>query len=90
MPYTKMNLKWIRDLNVRLDTIKLLKENIGRTVFDMNHSNIFLDLPFRVIRTKINKPDLVKVKIFAKQRNHKQSKKMMESSMELYTLTYIK
>ena len=54
MPYKKINLKWIRDLNVRPDTIKLLKENIGRTVFDMNHSNIFLDLPFRVVRTKIN------------------------------------
>ena len=86
MPDTKINLKWIIDLNVRPDTIKLLKENIGRTVFDMNHSNIFLDLPFRVIRTKINKSDLVKLKIFAKQRNHKQNKKTMDSSMELYTL----
>ena len=90
MPNMKINLKWIIDLNVRPDTIKLLKENIGRTVFDMNHSNIFLDLPFRVIRTKINKSDLVKLKIFGKQRNHTQNKKTMDSSMELYTLTYIK
>ena len=56
-PYTKINSKWIRDLNVRLDTIKLLEENIGRTLFDINHSKICFDPPRRVmeIKTKINK-----------------------------------
>ena len=56
-PYTKMNSKWIRDLNVRPDTLKLLEENMGRTLFDINHSKIFFDPPPRVmeVKTKINK-----------------------------------
>ena len=58
-PYTKINSKWIKDLNIRLDTIKLLEENIGRTPFDINHSNTFLDLPSRGMKKrKINKWDL--------------------------------
>ena len=65
-PYTKINSKWIRDLNVRPDTIKLLKENIGRILFDINQSKIFFDPPRRVIeiKTKINKWDLIKLTSF--------------------------
>ena len=65
-PYTNINSKWIKNLNVRLDTIKLLEENIGRTLSDINCSNIFFDLSPRVmeIKTKINKWDLNKLKIF--------------------------
>ena len=56
-PYTKVNSNWIKDLNVRLDTIKLLEENIGRTFFDINQNSIFFDPSLRVmeIKTKINK-----------------------------------
>ena len=64
--YTKTNPKQIKDLHVRPDTIKLLEENRGRPLFDINRSKIFFDLPLRVmeIKTKINKWDLVKLKSF--------------------------
>ena len=67
-PYTKISSKWVKDLNVSLDTIKLLEENIGRTLFDVNHSKIFFDPPPRVmeIKTKINKWDLIKLQSFCK------------------------
>ena len=56
-PYTKINSKCIKDLNVSPDTIKLLVENIGRTLYDTNHSEILFDPPPREmkIKTKINK-----------------------------------
>ena len=65
-PYTKINSKWIRGLNVRPHTIKLLEENIGRRLFDISHSKIFFDPPPRVmeITTKINKWDLMKLQSF--------------------------
>ena len=64
--YTKINSKWIKDLIVRPDIIKLLEENIGRTLYDINHSKILFDPPPRVmeIKTKINKWDLIKLKSF--------------------------
>ena len=65
-PYTKIKSKWNKDLNVRADTIKLLEENIGRTLYDINHSKILFDPPPREmeIKTKINKWDLMKLKSF--------------------------
>ena len=62
----KSKIKRIKDLNVRSDTIKLLEENIGRTLSDINHSKILYDPPPRVmeIKAKINKWDLIKLKSF--------------------------
>ena len=63
IPYAKINSKWIKYLIIGSDTIKPLEENMGQTLSDINHSNIFSDLPPRVmaIRTKINKWDLIKL-----------------------------
>ena len=63
-PYTKINSQWLKDLNVKLDTIKFLEENIGRTLSDINHSNVFLDQSPRImeIKMKIRKWDLIKLK----------------------------
>ena len=64
--YTKINSKWIKDLNLRPETIKFLEENIGKTLLDMNHSRILYDQPPIIleIKAKINKWDLIKIKIF--------------------------
>ena len=65
-PYTKINSKWIKDLNVRSETVKLLEENIGKTLSAINHSRILYDPPPRIleIKAKINKWDLIKIKSF--------------------------
>ena len=63
-PYTKINSKWIKYLNVRPETIKLLEENIGKTPSDINYSRILYDPPPRIleIKSKINKWDIIKIK----------------------------
>ena len=65
-PYTKTNSKWIKDLNVRPETRKLLEENIGKTLSNIHHSRILYDPPPRIleIKAKINKWDLIKLKSF--------------------------
>ena len=69
-PYTKINSKWIKDLNVRPETLKLLEENIGKTLSDIHHSRILYDpLPkILEIKAKINKWDLITLKASAHQR----------------------
>ena len=63
-PYTKINSKWTKELDVRPKTIKLLEENIGKTLSYINHSRILYDPPPRIwkIKAKINKWDLIKIK----------------------------
>ena len=87
-PYTKINSKWIKDLDIRQDTIKLLEENIGQTLSDVNDSNIFSDPLLRVmiIKTKINKWDFIKLKSFftAKEtlNNKKKTKNRIQNRMK--------
>jgi len=65
-PYRKTNSKWIKDLNVRPETIKLLEENTGRTLNDINQSKILYDPPPKAteIKTKVSKRDLIKLNSF--------------------------
>ena len=76
-PYTKINSKWIKDLNVRPETIKLLEENIGKTLSDINHSRILHDPPPRILEiiAKINKWDLMKLMLLYNKGNYKQGEK---------------
>ena len=77
-PYTKLNSKWIKDLNVRPETIKLPEENTGKTLSDIHHSRILYDPLPRIleIKAKINKWDLTKLKsFFHNEGNYKQGEK---------------
>ena len=78
IPYTKIKYKWIKNLKVRPENIKLLEENIGKTLSDINHSRILYDPLPRVleIKAKINKCDLIKIKSFCTTKeNYKQGEK---------------
>ena len=81
-PYTKITSKWIKDLNIRPETIKLLEENIGRTHSDINQSKILYDPPLRVteIKTKVKKWGLIKLKSFciAKETTSKVKRQLSE------------
>jgi len=69
-PYAKINSKWIKDLNIGPETIKILEENIGKTLSNIHHSRILYDPPPRIleIKAKINKWDLIKLKASAQQK----------------------
>ena len=74
---TKINSKWIKDLNARPETIKLIEENIGKTFSYINHSKILHDTPPRIleIKARINKWVLVKIKSFCTTKEAKQGEK---------------
>ena len=82
--YRKINSKWIKDLNIRTETIKLVEGNIGRTLDDKNQSKILYDPPLRVteIKTKVNKWDLVKLKSFCTAKETRNKVKRQPSEWE--------
>ena len=65
-PYTKINSKWMKDLNARQEAIKILDKKTGSNLFDLSHSNVLLDMSLgaREIKTKMNYWDLIKIKSF--------------------------
>ena len=83
-PNSKINSKWIKDLNVRSDTLKFLEENIGRTHYNINHSKILLDPPPREMekKPKINKWDLMNLKSFCTAKETINETKRQSSAWE--------
>ena len=68
--YTKIDSKWMKDLNVRQESIKILEENTGSNLFDLSHSNFLLDMSLKArdTKAKMNYWDFIKIKRFAQQR----------------------
>ena len=90
-PYTKVNSKWIKDINIRPETIKLLEENIGKTLSDINHSRIFQDPPPRVMKIKENHISHKKKTVWYwhKDRNIDQWNKIESSEINPHTYGHL-
>ena len=84
-PYTKINSKWIKDLNISFNTIKVLEENIGRKISDIPRSNVFTDMSSKArdIKEGINKWDLIKLKSFYMAKENSIKMKRGASSHQL-------
>ena len=90
-PHTKVNSKWIKDLNIKPENIKLHEENIGKTLSDINHSKVLYDPPPREmeIKAKINKWDLIKLKSFCTTKETMSKVKRQPLEWEKTNLTEI-
>ena len=86
MPYTKINSRWIKDLNINHNTIKVLKKNIGRKISDIPRSNILTDMSpkARDIKERINKWDLIKIKSFCVAKENSIKKKENQQYVKTY------
>ena len=87
-PYTKINSRWIKDLNITHDTIKVLEENIGRKISDISCSNILTDMSpkARDIKERINKWDLIKIKSFCMAKENSTKLQREPTVWETYLL----
>ena len=87
-PCTKINSKWLKDLNIRQGTLKLLKENIGKTFSDINYANVFLGQSPKAIaiQTKINQWDLIKFTGFCTAKETIKKKQQQQNKKTTYRM----
>ena len=89
-PYTKINSKWIKDLNVRQDSIKILEENTGNTFFELGHSNFLQDTSMKASETKakMNYWDFIKIRSFCTAKQSTKLKGNLQNGRRYLQMTY--